>query len=168
MNTGQMMIGITAMGLVAYIILNFSNSSLSTQDSIIYSKEFIVATTLAQSTLDEISDKFYDEVVAEGKTIKSEKDFSSTLGTDASEVYPNFDDVDDYNNFNKTEIVPQMGEFTVSVQVEYMTDGLVKSGTKTYNKNVTIYVTSPTLYNYYSEKPDTLVLSSLFSKWTIL
>ena len=168
MNTGQMMLGICALGIIAMTTLNFNKGTMNTQDALIYNKEFILATTIGQSLLDEISSKAYDEEIVNGNSIYSANDFSTNLKSDASEVYPNYDDIDDYNSFTKTDSIPEMGVFDLKVEVDYYTDNLVKTTAKTYNKNVTIYVTSNTLVNFYTNKQDTLVLSSLFSQWEML
>ena len=163
-----MMIGIGAMVLVTFLILNFNRGSLSTQDVLIYNKELIVATTVAQSMLDELSSKFFDEEIAEGNHIYFPNDLSNNLTTDSAEVYPNFDDIDDYNNFARIDTIPQMGVFNISIQVDYMTDGLAKTAARAYNKNVTIKVTSPSLVNLFTEEQDTVEIQSLFSQWTLL
>lgn len=167
MNTGQMMIGVMAMGLLTLTILNFNKGSLTTQDNLIYNKEFILATSVAQSILDEISTKEFDEEIVKGKTIDSENDFSSNLKSEG-ESYSDFDDIDDYNNYSKTELIPGMGTFSVEVSVNYMTNSLSTSTTQTYNKNVTVRVTNSALMNYYTNKQDTLSMSTLFSQWKML
>ena len=167
MNTGQMMIGILAITLVTMTVLNFNKGSLNTQDALIYNKEFILATTIAQSMLEEISGKAYDEK-AIGNPIYSANDFSNDLKADGGESYPNYDDIDDYNGFTKTDSIPQMGVFDIIVEVNYFTDALAATSAKTFNKNVTIKVASDALINFYTEERDTLVLSSLFSKWEML
>jgi len=168
MNSGQMMISIAALGLLTFTILNFNRGTISTQDALIYNKEFIVATTVAQSILDEISSKTYDEEIAIGSSISSASDFSTTLAAESGETYPDYDDVDDYNNYTTSDTIPQMGVFNTSVTVTYMTDSFAETTAKTYNKNVTVEVTSPTLINFYTEVEDTLRISSLFSHWGIL
>ena len=168
MNTGQMMIGIFAISLLTMTVLNFNKDSLNTQDALIYNKEFILATSIAASMLDEISGKAYDEEVVNGSAIFSAKDFSNSLKADGGESYPNFDDVDDYNKFSKTDTIPQMGAFDVYVEVDYYTDALLKTSSRTYNKNITIRVTSDALVNFYTNKQDTLVVSSLLSQWAML
>jgi hypothetical protein len=168
MNTGQMMLGIFALGILTLVSLNYNSGSINTQDALTYNKEFILSTTIAQSMLDEINSKAYDEEIVLGKTIYSANDFSSSLKKDGGESYPNFDDVDDYNYFSKNDTIPNMGIFNVFVEVTYMTDKLIPTSSRTYNKNVTVRVTSPSLINYYSQKQDTLVLSSLYSQWTML
>lgn len=168
MNTGQMMIGIFALGLVSFTILNFNKGSISTQDALIYNKEFIVATTIAQSMLDEINGKAYDEVIVNGTSILSSNNFSANLQADPSENYPNFDDIDDYNNFTRTDEIPEMGTFNIMVEVNYMTDDFVPTSVRTYNKNVIVKITSPTLVNFFTQEEDTLVLTSLYSQWTMI
>ena len=168
MNTGQMMLGIFALGIVTMTSLNFNKGTMNTQDALIYNKEFILATTIAQSVLDEISGKAYDEEIVNGNSIYSANDFSTQLKAESGEVYPNYDDLDDFNNFSQTDTIPQMGVFDIKVEVDYYTDALVKTSSKTYNKNVTIYVTSNTLVNFYTNEQDTLVLSSIFSQWEMI
>lgn len=168
MNTGQMMIGIFALGLVSFTILNFNKGSISTQDALIYNKEFILATTIAQSMLDEINGKAYDEVIVNGTSILSSSNFSSSLQADPAEVYPNFDDIDDYNNFTKRDSIPGMGTFNIKVEVNYMSDDFIPTTARTYNKNVIVKITSPTLINFFTQEKDTLVLTSLYSQWTMI
>jgi hypothetical protein len=163
-----MMIGIAALALVTFTVLNFNRGSISTQDALIYNKEFILATTIAQSLLDEISSKDYDEEIVNGSSIITASDFSDLLKAETGEVYPFYDDIDDYNNFTRSDTIPQMGVFNVSVSLNWMTDGLVKTASKTYNKNVTIRVTSTALTNFFTDKQDTVVITSLFSQWTLL
>ena len=90
------------------------------------------------------------------------------MKAESGEVYPNFDDVDDFNNYTRSDTIPKMGIFNISVSVSYMNDNFVETTSKTYNKNVTVQVTSPSLINFYTEIEDTMRLTSLFSHWTIL
>lgn len=168
MNTGQMMLGVVALGLLTLIVLNFNKSTITTQDSMIYSKGFIVANTIALSFMDEINSKAYDEEIVNGNSIVTAVDFSSLLKPETGEVYPNFDDIDDYNSFTKTETVSQMGDFNILVKVEYLTDALVPTTVRTYNKNVTIKVTSPTMINQSTGKADSLVITNILSQWAML
>ena len=81
MNTGQMLITLAALTLVSITILNHNRSSITTKESITYSKEFIVATSIGQSLLDEISNKSFDENIINGNTILSAGNFSTLLKT---------------------------------------------------------------------------------------
>lgn len=168
MNTGQMMLGIVAMALVTIVTLNLNRGSMSTQDSLIYNKSFILATTVAQSVIDEIQSKKFDEEIVKGTKIYSANDFSSKLGKESGEAYPNFDDIDDYNGFKRSDTIPQMGVFNISVNIKYLTDDLVQTNSQTYNKNVTIQIESPSFINFYTNAKDTVVISTLLSHWTLL
>lgn len=168
MNTGQMMIGIGAISLVVLTILNFNRTSLTTQDSLIYNKHFILATSIAQSMLDEISSKAYDEEIVKGTTISSESNFSTSLKAEVYENYPNYDDIDDYNNFEKQDTIPGLGIFDVLVKVSYLNDNFTVTALKSYNKLVTIRVTSPVFVNYYTEQKDTVSISTVMSYWKLL
>ncbi len=167
MNTGQMMLSIAALGLLAFIFLNSNKTNLETIDSVGTSKGIITANSLALSLLDEISTKAYDEVTIAGPSIISANDFSSSLQPEG-ESYPNFDDVDDYNNFTKIENVREIGNFKLKVKVEYITDNLQKTSLKTYNKNVTVTVKGTALKNQTTGKEDSLVVSEVLSQWKML
>lgn len=162
------MIGIFALAIVSFTVLNFNKGSISTQDSLTYNKEFIIATTVAQSMLEEINGKAFDEEIVNGNSILTANNFSVSLQPDPSENYPNFDDIDDYNGFIRHDSIPNMGIFNIKVEVNYMTDQFVPTSIRTYNKNVIIKVSSSTLINFFTQEEDTLVLASLFSQWTMI
>lgn len=168
MNTGQMMIGIGAIALVVLTLLNFNRSSLTSQDALIYNKHFILSTSIAQSMIDEISSKAFDEEVVAGTQIISANNFSTLLSPEASESYPNFNDIDDYNNFSKQENVPGIGVFYVFVNVSYLNDSFVPTGSKTYNKEIKVRVTNPAFNNFYTNENDTLEISTFVSYWKLL
>lgn len=168
MNTGQMLITLAALTLVSITILNHNRSSITTKESMTFSKEFIIATSIGQSLLDEISNKAFDEKIVNGNTILSAANFSTLLKAESGEAYPNFDDIDDYNLFTKVENIPQMGIFNLSVSVNYVSDTFQKTYANTYNKNVTVKITNDALVNPYNGATDTVVVSSIFSQWVML
>ncbi len=168
MNTGQIMLGIAALGMLTFVILNSNKTSLSTLDSITYNKGLIAANSLALSLFNEISSKAYDENTITGTTIVSANDFSPNLQAESGETYPNFDDVDDYNNYSRTEIIPQIGKFNIRVKVEYIRDNLVKTTARTYNKNVTIIIRGDSFNNQTTGQKDSLVISGILSQWKML
>jgi len=167
MNTGQMVLGIAALGLLSFIFLNSNKTTTATLDSMITNKGIVAANSLALSLLSEIGNKAYDENTI-GTTIVSASDFSPILQAESGEVYPNFDDVDDYNNFSKVDSIPQIGKFNLHVKVEYITDNLIKTSARTYNKNVIIVVKSPLLENQTTGRKDSLIVAGIFSQWKML
>lgn len=168
MNTGQMLITIAALSLVVIIILNFNKSSINTQENLNYNKDYILTTTAAQSLLDEISGKAFDEKIVNGTSITSALNFSTNLSSDPGEKYPNFDDIDDYNNFFKTDSIQNLGKFNFKIKINYVNDKLEKTFSNTYNKKVTIQATNESLKNPFTGKLDTIQLSTVLSQWKML
>lgn len=168
MNSGQMLITIAAISLIVLTILNFNKSSLNTQENLDYNKEYISTVTAAQSLLDEISGKAYDENIINGASISSALGFSSTLAPESGEAYPNFDDIDDFNNFSKKDSIMNLGIFNFKVKINYVNDNLENSSSCTYHKKVTIKVTDNTLKNPFTNKLDTIQISTVLSQWKML
>lgn len=168
MNTGQTLITIAALALVVLTVLNFNKSSLNTQDNLIYNKEYILTTTAAQSLLDEISTKAFDEKIISGAVITNASNFSSALTSESGEAYPNFDDIDDFNNFSKKDSVENFGVFNFKVNVNYVNDDLQYSASNTYHKSVKIKVTNTNLKNPFTGIVDTIAISTVFSQWKML
>ena len=146
MNTGQSMLSIGAMMLLTFLILRFNSIQLTTAEAAYNAKFGIVATSLANSLIEEAKDKVFDEVVFDTtKTINSAADFSPVLKSESGEVYPNFDDFDDYNGANGNGFYyldtlslrnPQTGKatrFEIRSTVDYVADSNpdIKSGIKT-------------------------------------
>ncbi|MBK8944847.1 MAG: hypothetical protein IPM32_06180 [Ignavibacteriae bacterium] len=168
MNTGQTLITIAALALIVLTVLNFNKSSLNTQDNLIYNKEYIVTTTAAQSLLEEISSKAFDEKIVNGATITNASNFTSSLVAETGETYPNFDDIDDYNNFNRKDSISNLGVFNFMAKVNYVNDDLQFSGANTYHKAVKIKVVNPNLKNPFTGIVDTITITTVFSQWKML
>ena len=171
MNTGQSMLAMGAMMLLSFLVLRFNSIHLTSAQASYNSKFGIVATSLANSLIEEAKDKAFDVVALDTtKTITSATDFSTTLGKETSEAYPDFDDFDDYNNLYYLDTLslrnPQTGAatgFEIRSKVEYVTDANpdVKSANKTYHKKMTVSVFSSAMI-------DTVKLTTVFSFWTLL
>jgi hypothetical protein len=171
MNTGQTMLALGAMMLLSFLVLRFNSIHLTSAQASYNSKFGIVATSLANSLIEEAKDKAFDAVALDSTiTIASAANFSTTLGKEGGEVYPDFDDFDDYNNLYYLDTLslknPQTGAptgFEIRSKVEYVSDATpdIKSGLKTYHKKMTVSVFS-------SAMMDTVKLSTVFSFWTLL
>ncbi len=156
MNGAQQILTIASILLITVLIVNVHRS---TGDKILntYTNEsFISGTSIAQSLIDEMSVKSFDEQTIEYPAIEVENLTSSgflgpDLGEDSRE---SFDDVDDYNKYEETISNDRMGEFKIKILVSYVNrDELDKlSGGKTFTKNITVSVTN---YNL----PTTLIVS---------
>jgi hypothetical protein len=100
------------------------------------------AVSLAQSTLEEIWTKSFDEKLSAGATQSTWTAFDR-LGKESGETYSTFDDIDDYNSYSK-DILWGASNLNVSVSIRYcnpMNANFAAAGI-TYNKLITVTVTS--------------------------
>lgn len=158
------MITIGALFLLSLVILRVTRGFLNTDEVLLDSKLGVMAVSVASSLLEEISGKAFDEKTNK-EAVNSLPELSNTLGPDG-EVYPFFDDIDDYNGFKKNDNSIPAAEFIDSVSVVYVdiTNLNVPSASKTWNKKVTVFVSSPSLLGQ-DGKPDTVIMSQVFSYW---
>ncbi len=153
MNSGQQMLTIFGIVILTLLILNVYNSQ-STKEGILLSNEAIITSTgLAQSMLNEIEAKAFDEkTVQKSVASKDSLILPISLGADAGEVISTqFNDVDDYKNYTKKDTIKNLGVFNSKVDVYYvnkLSPG-VKSNTQTFTKEIVVSIFNPSL-------PDTL------------
>lgn len=161
MNTGQMMLTIGAMILLATIMLRVNTSTLQTMTSTYTSKYDILAASIANSIIEEANNKKFDEATV-SSAVSSTYTLTSggNLGPEYGEAYPDFDDFDDYDGLIKMDSTIAPTLFRVACTVEYVTDlnPDTKSLTQTWTKKITATVTSTAM-------ADTIELSSLYSYW---
>ncbi len=160
MNTGQMMLAICAMALLSVVVLRVNNNFLTTNGIMMESKFGVLATSLAQSVIEEANNKAFDEKSI-GNPIINTGSFTpaDSLGPD-DEVYPNFDDFDDYNGYTKDVTNLPSANYHISCVVNYINSANpdVISLTRQWSKKITVTVTS-------ISSPDSVKLSAVFSYW---
>jgi hypothetical protein len=73
----------------------------------------------------------------------------ASLGHNSSEVYPNYNDADDYHGYTTTVSSPRAGSFRLSVLVDYVNPGSldVRSSIRTRMKRIRVSVASDFLDN---------------------
>ncbi len=162
MNTGQMLLSIGAIFLLSFLILRVNTTQLRTEEDMGNTKFGIMAISVATSVIEAASNKAYDE--------NSYNNFVSSLtqltdptklGPDKAEVYPNFNDFDDYNGLDQDISIPgDINSLHVNCTVVYVTpiQPDIKSSIKTFNKKIEVAVSSKYMQ-------DTIKLSSIFSYW---
>ena len=165
MNTSQMMITIGALFLLSLVILRVTRGFLNTDEVLLDNKLGVIAVSVASSLLEEVSDKAFDENTTDSVLVSLPSGLSTTLGPDG-EVYPHFDDIDDYNGFKKIDNTIPAARFIDSVSVVYVSSANlnVPSASKTWNKKITVFVSSPSLLRA-DGKPDTIKMSQVYSYW---
>ena len=155
MNTGQMMITLAAMMLLALVILRVNNGFLSTNTVLMETKFGVLGVSLATSIIEDATGKAFDENSDSG-TVAALNDLS-TLGPDG-EVWPNFDDFDDYKGLVYIDSTMPSARFKITCDVVYVEPNLPDSfsGVKTWHKKLTVMVTTPS-------SQDTIRMSTIFS-----
>jgi len=159
MNTGQMLITIAALMLLSLVILRVNNNFLSTSTVLTENKLGVLAVSLGTSVLEEAKGKAFDQNT-DSNAVSSLNELSS-LGPDAGETDPLFNDFDDFDGLvrlteNDSSYLP--APFKIECAVNYINpnnpDGI--SASKTWHKKITVTVTSDYMQ-------DTIKLSSIYS-----
>jgi len=157
MNTGQLLLTTSALVLLSLVILRINNGFLSTNQVMMENKFNVLAISLGSSLLEEATGKAFDANTAEN-TVTSLSQLS-TIGPGAGEVYPNFNDFDDFDNLVKVDSTLPSAVFTIRCNVCYVnpSNPNVSTGTtKTWHKKLTVTVTSPSM-------TDTVRFSTIYS-----
>ncbi|MDI6766491.1 MAG: hypothetical protein QME52_06685 [Bacteroidota bacterium] len=164
MNTGQMLLVIGALTLLTIMSLSVNTLILSKTTTILQAEAELTAISIAQSMLDEIKTKYFDQRVA----YDSVKVYNLSLMTHPSAFGPsgveagkvplpeppdtvvpyksmkksNYDDVDDYHNYRRFYYSYALGLFTVVDSVYYVLESNPDqvSGTQTFVKRIVVTV----------------------------
>jgi hypothetical protein len=161
MNTGQMLLTIGAVVLLGLTVITV-NATFSQHGMVLEKTEVgVYATSLATSLIQEATGKAFDENTVD-TVANSLNDFThlAYLGPESGEVYPAFDDFDDYNGLVRTFDVQGTDIFTVRATVYYVqdTNPNTVSANRTYHKRIDIAVAG-------SSSADTVRMSTIFSYW---
>lgn len=148
--------------LVLGALMLFSITMLSTnrymadQNDAIWQREMeYYSLSLAQSFIEEATTRVFDEKEINGNpTIKDDFTDLDDLGPDDGEVYPNYDDVDDFNGFSAVDSTTR-ANFGVIISVGYVqeNDPQTVVNSKEYFKKMTViisnnYLTQPVQVSY--------------------
>lgn len=174
MSTGQMLITAVAMVLLSLLVLRVGGTSIITQESMQNSKFGVLATSLANSIMEEASMKFFDEKSA-GNYVANLTDLTpiSDLGVDSGE-HPDsihtFNDFDDFHGFTHTYDNLPSAVFTVSCIVNYVDPDLpgLISANRTWHKMITVTISSPSIVKPGTDEVQELVFRKVFSYWKYL
>jgi hypothetical protein len=175
MGLGQTLLTIMALMLMGRLILNVNRTTLESGSVKDVAEYRIAATSLGTSMLEFANDLAFDEATVD--TFLTNAQISSltaaaSFGPDAGESsYSTFDDIDDYHGYVKVDTIPNSAIFYTSCRVEFLNvvppSTVAVTTSKKWNKQITIYVSSPYMVDYQLEppKPDTLKFVSVFSYW---
>lgn len=159
MNTGQMLLTMGAIILLSTMVLRF-NSSLLTSDDVMYNAKFnVLASSLATSLIEEAKGKAFDQNT-DGAAVSATNMLSATLGPESGEIYPDFNDFDDFNGFVRVDSTMPSAVFYVTSKVTYVSaaDPNTVSSTQTWRKVISVTIMSPSMSN-------PVQMSSIYTYW---
>ena len=178
MGLGQTLLTIMALMLLGRMILSMNTTTLDAGFTKDMSEYRITATSLGTSLLESANSLAFDEATVDTfllSTQVSSLTAAASLGADAGETdYTLFDDIDDYNGYTRVEKTPDSVEFDLSATVQYLsatTSSLTVTTSKTFNKLLTVYVTSPFIVDYTrfdaygNPVRDTITFRTIYSYW---
>lgn len=150
MHIGQSLLSIGALIVFSLVSLNFNSTILNNTTVEVENKVYLTAFSLADDLIEEIRQKAFDAATVDFPTTNTASLTSPYgLGPRYDESYPNYNDIDDFNGFNKTVSAPHAEDYQVTCVVQYVDpdnpDDAVM--TQTFYKRVTVTVTSPYLRN---------------------
>jgi len=151
----QQLLVIGALIILGSLVLTFNRSTQNVNANNYFNTAVIDATASGQSIIESIQTKAFDEqTVLSAVTSAGDLTGVGSLGPDAGESNPlQFDDIDDYDNYTEVDTFQQFGNFSVSVQVNYVQKYSPEtiSSTPTFIKKIDVTVT-----NSYLVQPLTL------------
>jgi hypothetical protein len=124
------------------------------------SKYNVLATSLCTSIIEEARGKAFDQNT-DSASVTNPTQLSTNLGPDYGEIYPNFNDFDDYNDFVKVDSTMPGSTFYVTSKVNFVEikpTTVIVTTTKTWHKMITVTVMSP-------QMKDAVTMSSTYSYW---
>jgi len=146
MNTGQSMLSLGALILFSFLSVNFNSTILENTTVETENKVYLTAFSLADDLIEEIKKKAFDERTVDFQAI-DQNQLTYPLGPEAGEVWPYFNDMDDYNNYIKPVNLPHVENYEVSCTVNYVNSSGTDLSSQSYFKKVTIKVSSMYLRN---------------------
>jgi hypothetical protein len=142
----QMMLVIGALMMLSVLTLNLNRAQFMNSTEMSESEFIMTGTAIGQTIINEIGTKAYDQITVASDTA-SLASFTApnALGPNTGEVYPLFNDVDDYNRLSTVVGSPRAGDFTVRGSVDYVDPSTpnTTSTIRTRTKRVRLTVTSP-------------------------
>ncbi|MCW8809623.1 MAG: hypothetical protein OQJ93_04165 [Ignavibacteriaceae bacterium] len=141
MNTGQSFMSIGAIILLSLASLSFNSAVLQNTTLETENKVYLTAFSLADDLIEEIKQKAFDEKTIDFQAINVSQ-LTYPPNKESGEVWPYFDDIDDYNNYNKPVSLPHSEGYTVSCIVNYSNANGDEIYVRSFYKKVTIKVTS--------------------------
>lgn len=140
-----MLLVLGAMMLLSILVLNTNRARFFSEQQMAQAEYTIAATAVGQTLISEIASKTYDAATSSDEFAEvSSFTAPGSLGHNSSEVYPNYNDVDDFHGFNTEISTPRAGAFRLSVLVDYVNPETpeVRSSVRTRTKRIRVAISS--------------------------
>jgi hypothetical protein len=168
MNTGQSILTLLAMLLLSTLVLRVNSTLLNSGNTVTNAKLGLTAISLAQSRLEEIKSKAFDNKTV-GTVVSSTSSLTSSSTKEPDNgTYPNFNDVEDYNGFSYKDTViinPHLSRDSTNWIIFNELDSVVYvsssspdqiSSSQTWNKKIIVKI-------WQKQMTDTIKVSTIFS-----
>lgn len=151
-----------AMMMLSRMMLSVNNQNAQSGGSIEMAAYRITATSLGTSVIEEATGLAFDEL-SDTVGISQPTSFTAAtaLGPEHGEVYPHYDDFDDFNGLHKIDSIAGSAIFATDVKVQYVnisSNVMTVSSSQTYNKEMIVKVSSKYM-------ADTLTFYTVMSYW---
>ncbi|MCR4416659.1 MAG: hypothetical protein NUV92_02780 [Ignavibacteria bacterium] len=140
MNSSQLIILIASLILLSTIIILTNRANIETKDEKIEARNLYHAVNEAKNLFEEMRSKIFDEKFISMTSINRDSLTNiSMLGPD-NEIYPEYDDIDDYNGYSRELNLENNKFYTLQVTVNYVREDNpdIISSSPTFYKLVTI------------------------------
>ena len=148
MGRSELLLVLGALILFGLIMLSTNRYVIDQNESNIQREFEFYGISLAQSFIEEAKNKAFDEkVINAAVTGPNQLTHRNSLGPDAGETHPNFDDVDDYAGLILIDSTGR-DEFEVSIEVGYIldeTDPETIINSRTWYKRMNVTISNPFL-----------------------
>jgi hypothetical protein len=153
MNTGQTLLVVLAMILLAIFGLSINRTTLYSRSILQESSLLVSAISVGEKFIEEAELYRFDE--DKSATIPSSFTYAGQLGPDAGESYPNFDDIDDYNGLTLVDNTSAHTPLNITIDVSYVDNSAPDTPitSSTYYKRMYVKVSSP----YFAALPDSSI-----------
>lgn len=145
----QSLLSLGALLIFSLISLRFDTAVLENTGVEVENKVYLTAFSLADDLLEEIKQKAFDENTTIFPITNPAGLTDYPLGPSSWEVYPDFNDIDDFNGYKRVIDAPHAEKYEVSCEVYYVGEDTpeAKSSVRTFYKRADVKVTSPYLKN---------------------
>lgn len=151
MGNVQALLAIGSIVLFSFVSYNFNSAVLTNLGLEIENKVYLTAFSLADDMIEEIKQRAFDEETIVFRAINTDELTESPyLGPEFGENNATqFDDIDDFNGYQKPVSLPHAENYTVKCKVDYVSSSDLQqiSLAQTFFKRVEVTVSSPYLRN---------------------